>query len=168
LVLPDDSIRLIDFGVCKIQDDGELLTLVDEDVGVRNYTAPECEAGNDTQIGIQSDLYSAGKVLWSVITSQRVFAREEPAFTAKAMSHVFPAIPDTWHLTSIFEQTVRSNPSDRCRTAADLLQRINEVRYLIEHGYPPLEQLAERCPACGRKTLTDYHQGHRVFGNPKP
>src|SRR5262249_33659033 len=99
---------------------------------------------------------------------QRVFAREEPAFTHKAMSHVFPATPDTWHLTSIFEQTVRSNPSDRCRTAADLLQRINEVRYLIEHGYPPLEQLAERCPACGRKTLTDYHQGHRVFGNPKP
>jgi serine/threonine protein kinase len=167
LVLPDGSLRLIDFGICQMQD-GQLLTLVDEDVGTRNYTAPECEAGHEAQIGIHSDLYSAGKVLWSVITSQRAFAREEPAFAQRAMSQMFPTIPDTWHFTSIFEKTVRSNPSDRCHTADELLQHIHEVRYLIEHGYPPLEQVGERCPACGRKSLTNFGAGYMVFGNPNP
>ena len=37
LVLPDGSIRLIDFGVCQINE-GEMITLVDENVAARNYT----------------------------------------------------------------------------------------------------------------------------------
>ena len=80
LVLPDESIRLIDFGICQF-DSGVLLTLVDENVGARNYTAPECEAGNEGHIGTHSDIYSAGKVLWSAITGKQAFARERPAFS---------------------------------------------------------------------------------------
>jgi len=167
LLLPDGSLRLIDFGVCQIQD-GQVLTFVDEDVGTRNYTAPKCEAGVDAQIGIHSDLYSSAKVLWSVITSQRAFAREEPAFAQRAVSHMFPTLPDTWHLTSVFEKTIRSSPDDRCRSADELLQRVQEVRYLIEGGYPPIEQISERCPSCGWKSLTNFADGYRVFGNPNP
>jgi len=167
LLLPDGGLRLIDFGVCQIQD-GQILTFVDEDVGTRNYTAPECEAGHDADIGMHSDLYSSAKVLWSVITSQRAFAREEPAFAQRAMSQMFPTLPDTWHLTSIFEKTIRPNPSERCRNADELLQRVHEVHYLIECGYPPLEQVGERCPSCGCKSLTNFAQGHNVFGNPNP
>ncbi len=37
LVLLDGSVRLIDFGVCQINE-GEMITLVDENVGARNYT----------------------------------------------------------------------------------------------------------------------------------
>ena len=71
LVLPDNTIRLIDFGICQVQD-GIMITLVDENVGARNYTSPECEAGNDESIGVNSDIYSAAKVLWSSITSNPV------------------------------------------------------------------------------------------------
>lgn len=167
LLLPDGSLRLIDFGVCQVQD-GQMLTFVDEDVGTRNYTGPECEAGNDAQIGVHSDLYSSAKVLWSVITSQRAFSREEPAFAQGAMSQMFPTQPDTWHLTLIFEQTIRANPSDRFRKTEELLQRVQDVRYLIEHGYPPLEEVGQRCPSCGWKSLMNFPQGHAVFGNPNP
>lgn len=76
LVLPDDTIRLIDFGICQIQD-GERITLTDENVGARNYTSPECEFGDEADVGIHSDIYSAAKVLWSAITSKRAFARPE-------------------------------------------------------------------------------------------
>jgi serine/threonine protein kinase len=62
LVLPDDTICLIDFGICQVQD-GTIITLVDENVGARNYTSPECEAGNEESIHVYSDIYSASKVL---------------------------------------------------------------------------------------------------------
>lgn len=74
LVLRDSSIKLIDFGVCQI-DEGERFTFVDENVGTRNYTSPECEAGNDASIGVHSDIYSAGKVLWAAITSKQAVLR---------------------------------------------------------------------------------------------
>ena len=57
-----DTIRLIDFGICQVQD-GTIITLVDENVGARNYTSPECEAGNEESIHVYSDIYSASKVL---------------------------------------------------------------------------------------------------------
>ncbi len=69
LVLPDGTVRLIDFGICQIQD-GALITLTDENVGARNYTSPECEFGDDSEVGVYSDIYSSAKVLWSAITSR--------------------------------------------------------------------------------------------------
>ena len=106
LILPDKTIRLIDFGVCQINQ-GTLITLVDENVGARNYTSPECEAGNDESIGVRSDIYSAAKVLWAAITSRQAFAREEPAFRDRSMEAIFPELPETWHLAHIFKFTIR-------------------------------------------------------------
>ena len=39
LFVPDESIRVIDFGICQIVN-GESLTLVDEGVGTPNYNCP--------------------------------------------------------------------------------------------------------------------------------
>lgn len=100
LLLPDGSVRLIDFGICQVDESG-VLTLVDENVGARNFGAPECEAGNDAAIDIRADLYSVGKVLWSVMTSRRAFARETPAFSNRSFRAEFPTQPETWHLTSV-------------------------------------------------------------------
>ena len=84
LFLADGSIRLIDFGICQIED-GETISLTGESLGTRNYAAPECESGNDSNIDIRSDIYSAAKVLWSAITSREAFAREEPVFQNLSM-----------------------------------------------------------------------------------
>lgn len=167
IVLPDETIRLIDFGICQIQD-GEMITFVDENVGARNYAAPECEAGNDEQIGVHSDLYSASKVLWSAITSQRAFAREKPVFGNRSLSIMLPDNSMSWHLISIFEKTIRANPNDRFRKTEELLQCIKEVRYLIECKYPPLEEVGKRCPSCGNATVMHYDRGYNLFANPKP
>lgn len=167
LVLKDGTIRLIDFGICQVQD-GHILTLIDENVGTRNYTAPECEAGSDDKIGTHSDLYSAAKVLWSIITSQRAFAREASAFGNRSMLILFPTNSLTWHLTEIFEKTIRANPADRFQKTEELIKCVREVRHLIEHGFPPLEEVEMRCPSCGRAQLTNFPQGHSVFGNPNP
>jgi serine/threonine protein kinase len=167
LVRPDGSIMLIDFGICLVQDN-QLLTLVDENVGARNYTAPECESGNDSAIGVHSDLYSAGKVLWSTVVSQKAFSREEPAFSSRSMQQLFPLKPTTWHLTRLFERTIRANPDDRAQKASSLLSYLSELNEVIECGYPPLERIQEQCPSCGWRALENFPAGHMVFGNPNP
>ena len=168
LVLEDDSIRLIDFGICYIKDE-MMITFTDENVGTRNYTSPECEPGTDFPIGVHSDLYSAAKVLWSAITSQRAFAREDPAFKGRwSMKEMFPAKSDTWHLTHIFEKTIRRRPEDRFEGTTEVLERLRDVRYIVQRGFPPLEDIKFRCPSCGWKRVGKFQEGYRVFGNPNP
>jgi len=82
LFAPNGTIRIIDFGICQVEGEATI-TLADEGVGTINYMAPECESGATGNIGAHSDLYSAGKILWSAVTGQRAFAREKPAFTYK-------------------------------------------------------------------------------------
>ena len=167
LVLPDGTIRLIDFGVCQVNE-GVMITLVDENVGARNYASPECEAGNDGSIGVHSDIYSAAKVLWAAITSKHAFAREEPAFRDSSMEQMFSELPEAWHLTRIFEKTIRRNPAHRCQRTATVLALTREVRYVVQRGFPPLGLVRPRCPSCGWQTIRDFDDGYKVFGNPRP
>ena len=167
LVLPDNTIRLIDFGICQVQD-GTMITLVDENIGARNYTSPECEAGNDESISVLSDIYSASKVLWSAITSKRAFAREEAVFKDKSLERMLPTNPETWHLSHIFEKTIRQNPSDRVQGTGETLTLIRQVRYLVDRGFPPLQHVPARCPSCGLLGIEEFVDGGIVFGNPNP
>ena len=85
------------------------------------------------------------------------------------MEQLFPDQPQTWHLGHIFEKTIRQNPGARYRKTSEIIALVDEVRNLIQGGFPPLQEVAGRCPSCGRnKTVVDFPQGHVVFGNPNP
>lgn len=167
LVLPDDTVRLIDFGICQYED-GELITMADEGVGARNYTAPECESGIEESIGIHSDIYSASKVLWSAITSRKAFAFQEAAFGNQSMVKMFPKRTETWHLTRLYAKSIRRSAGDRFQRTRDVLYLIRELRYLIQRGFPPLEDSRKRCIRCGGMCLIEFPESHLVFGNPNP
>ena len=167
LVLPDETIRLIDFGLCQIENE-TAITLTDEGVGTPNYMAPECESGSEGRIATPSDLYSAGKILWSAITNQRAFSRETPAFTTKSMQQMFPANPETWHLQHLFEYTIRHDPAKRWQDTTDALFWTKQVRNLILGRYPPVETIGKICVVCGVGELSDFQGSHMVFGNPNP
>ena len=165
LVLPNFNIRVIDFGICQIEG-GTMITLTDEGFGTRYYASPECEDGNDSKIGVCSDIYSAAKVLWSAITSKQAFPREIPAFTTRSMTEEFPTYKKIWHLTHIFEKTIRERPEDRLQSTAEMFDLIREVRHKFEGGFPPLEEIERRCPSCGWKHLVDFRDGYQYFRNP--
>jgi serine/threonine protein kinase len=167
LILPDQSIKVIDFGICQIAD-AEPVTLSDEGVGTQNYMAPECESGAEGEVSVASDLYSAGKLLWSAITNLNAFSRERPAFASKSMHAMFPENPASWHLHHVFEKTIRHSPGNRFSRVEDALASVRDVRYLIASHYPPIELIGERCPLCGFGVLSDFQGAHMVFGNPNP
>ena len=165
LVLPNWTIRVIDFGICQIEG-GTMITLSDEGFGTRYYASPECEDGDDSKIGVNSDLYSAAKVLWSAVTSKQAFPREIPAFTNRSMKEEFPAYSEVWHLTHIFEKTIRTKPEDRVQSTAEVFELIREVRHKFDGGFPPLEEIEFGCPSCGWKCLSNFESGYLYFKNP--
>ena len=163
LILPNLSIRLIDFGLCHTVGDSTI-TLTGENVGTRNYAPPECSSGNDLEPGTYTDIYSAAKVLWSTITSQYVFDREDAVLDEKSMKKMFPQNEETWFLDHIFRSTIRYDPNDRITKTDQVLRLVDEIRSAIASGFAPLETVAARCPSCGRKTLQSLRYGRLIFG----
>jgi serine/threonine protein kinase len=167
LVLPDMTIKIIDFGVCQIES-GTPITLIDEGVGTINYMAPECESGSNERIAVGADLYSAGKILWSAITGKKAFAREKAVYTAQSLSEILPDNPSSWHLFHIFEKTIRNDWRERWGSAKYAKSTALFVKELIKNGYAPLELIHKRCPICGVGELDAFQASHMVFGNPNP
>ena len=163
LVLPDDRIRLIDFGLCHTVGDSTI-TMTGENLGTRSYAPPECGAGIRLEIGTHTDIYSAAKVLWSTITSERAFDREEPLSDSKSMEKMFPEKEETWHLNLIFNRAIKYHPSERLRYTEQVLLIIDDIRYSLNKGFPPLEAVAGRCPSCGKKSVRGAKGGLQVFG----
>jgi serine/threonine protein kinase len=167
LILPDATIKIIDFGLCYTAE-GIIITLDDEGVGTPNYMSPECESGSDGNINIYSDLYSAGKLLWSAITGKFAFSREKPAFTSKTMKNMFPEAPDTWHLYHIFSRTIRHNPTDRWQSADHAISFCKRLEPIIQHGYPIIQEVFNSCPVCGMGHLEDAGDEFRTFASSLP
>lgn len=166
LVLPDESIKVIDFGLCQLEGESPI-TLSDEGVGTANYMAPECESGSVERISLAADLYSAGKLLWAAITDRNAFARESPVFNEKSMKVMLPQNSHALHLHHLFEGTIRHSESDRWCNAEEGLSALSRVEKLVA-SYRPLELLDDSCPHCGVGVLRHFEGGHVVFGNPNP
>ena len=130
LVTDTGRILLIDFGLCHFVD-GTHVTLTDEAVGTPHYRSPECSGYSSMPVTIKADLYSAGKLLWSMITNKTVFDREKPVFNELALFRVMPDLPMSWHFHHIFEGTVRHAPNNRLGNSARALETANLVRRLI-------------------------------------
>ncbi len=155
LVLPDESIKIIDFGLVQIEG-AETISLVDEGRGTINYMAPECESGANGEVSGKSDLYSAGKILWSAITGRQAFAREDPIWSAMSLRAIFPDHPMTWHLSPIIEQAIQPELYDRPLPYESwkLAEKILDV---VVANYPPIELVGKRCNVCGFGELTTEH-----------
>jgi hypothetical protein len=153
LVLPDKSIKIIDFGLCQIAD-GHAVSLTDENIGTPNYMAPECESFSAMPITFCADLYSAAKILWAAITNQDAFAREMKVFDELSMQRLFPTKPAIWHLQIIFEHSIRQKVADRWATASDALAASWRIHQMIEKGTFPIENLERACPMCGWGSLS--------------
>ncbi len=140
LVTEEARIILIDFGLCHVEE-GNRITVTDEAVGTPNYRPPELSGYPTTSVDVRADLYSAAKVLWSMITNKAAFDREKPVFNAQSMPIMLPDLPMSWHFHHIFERTIRHDPTRRFPHPGEALGVARKVRQLIIDRYKPLELL---------------------------
>lgn len=71
LIEPGGRVKLTDFGVARIQDSGEVTRTQGSMVGTLKYMAPEQVQGQ--KIDSRADLFSAGVMLYQLLTDKRPF-----------------------------------------------------------------------------------------------
>ena len=85
----DDSLAIVDFGIAKMISDVNSLTQTGHILGTPYYLSPE-QAQGDTLDG-RSDIYSAGVMMFEMLTRRRPFTATTPI--ALVNKHIHEAVP---------------------------------------------------------------------------
>ncbi len=124
MILPDGSVRLMDFGISKLMSNPNL-TSDSVVMGTPRYMSPE-QLQNTANVDARADLYSLGVMLYEVITGITPSALRK---TASEAAHEVPPALD-----SIIEKCVAPDPSKRFQTAGELREALRKIRVAVETG----------------------------------
>lgn len=135
---PQETVKLMDFGLAKM---ASLLYLGGDDLlavapavtaGTPEYLAPEQALGRD--LDARSDLYSAGVMLYEMLSGRRPFEgaraedllrahlhEEPPSFAERGVASVPPAVE------AVVRACLAKHADQRPRDAAELLQRYEDA-----------------------------------------
>ena len=122
----DDTLVLADFGISKriTEDDDaegqEELTMVGQVLGTPYYMSPE--QGQGIEVDARADLYSAGIILYELLTGERPYrARTPAAIIYKHINADLPKLPPKLHrFQPIINRLMAKEPEHRYGTAKDL------------------------------------------------
>lgn len=131
MVLRDGSVKVADFGIARVASGGHS-TLTQEALGSVHYISPEQARGS--HIDERSDLYSAGVVLYEMITGRLPFEGDTPVSVAiqhinsipLSPREIDPTIPEA--LEVITMKAMAPNPDNRYSSADEMLADLEEFR----------------------------------------
>lgn len=124
ILLPDGTIKLLDFGLAKLQDpSGAQFTRVGATLGRIQYNAPE-QSFNASEVDHRADLYSIGIIFYEML-SGKVPRSYEP------ICDLVPSLPK--ETDDFFERALARDPADRIASAAEFREGINRL-YRISIG----------------------------------
>ena len=140
LLTADGTPKVADFGLAKRIDPGANLTLVGVILGTPSYMAPEQAKGMTNAIGVATDVYALGAILYELLTGEPPFRGKskldllDKIKTAEPAppSRVAPGIPAD--LDAVCLKCLRKEPAERYETAVDLAEDLR--RFL--NGEPTL------------------------------
>jgi serine/threonine protein kinase len=131
MVLRDGSVKVADFGIARLASATQS-TLTQEALGSVHYISPEQARGS--RVDERSDLYSAGVVLYEMITGRLPYEGDSPV--SVAIQHINsiplsprelnPEIPEA--LEAITMKAMASNVSQRYESADAMLSDLEEFR----------------------------------------
>ncbi|HKK15526.1 MAG TPA: protein kinase [Gammaproteobacteria bacterium] len=123
----DDSLALADFGISKKLNSTSDLTTLGQILGTPHYMSPEQAEGRE--IDQRSDIYSAGILLYELLTRKKPFTATTPA--ALIYQHVHSPIPHLPASLSVFQEVIDStmakNPADRYQSAGELINKLESI-----------------------------------------
>ena len=130
MVLRDGSVKVADFGIACLANQGQ--TLTQEALGSVHYISPEQARGD--RIDARSDIYSAGVVLYEMLTGRLPF--EGDSAVSVAIQHlssvplaprdIDPSIPEPLEL--ICMQAMNSDPNKRYASADAMIEDLEKFR----------------------------------------
>ena len=130
MVLRDGSVKVADFGIACLANAGQ--TLTQEALGSVHYISPEQARGD--RIDARSDIYSAGVVLYEMLTGRLPFEGDNAVSVAiqhlssvpLAPRDIDPSIPEPLEL--ICMKAMNSDPNKRYASADDMIEDLEKFR----------------------------------------
>ena len=131
MVLRDGSIKVTDFGIARLTSAAQS-TLTQEALGSVHYISPEQARGS--RIDGRSDIYSAGVVLYEMLTGRLPFEGDSPVSVAIQHINSIPLPPRELNqeipeaLETITMKAMAPKVENRYRSADDMLNDLEEFR----------------------------------------
>jgi eukaryotic-like serine/threonine-protein kinase len=146
-LLPDGTVKLMDFGIAKILSDAlPQLTRSGVVVGTVSYMSPE--QLRSRPLGPASDIFSFGVVLYELLTWTNPFEAPNPTAIIYRIIHESPppiedpAIPED--LRRVVAKCLEKSPEDRYPTFEPLVQQLLRIKARLRKPVaPPPEPDAE-------------------------
>ncbi|MBN2381500.1 protein kinase [bacterium] len=132
-VLKNKSVKLMDFGVAKIDDVD--LTQTGTILGTIHYMSPEQVKGKG--IDHRSDIFSLGVVIYEIFSQKRPF--EGDSFTS-ILSHILFSEPEPFQpldqslppvLSSIINKALAKDPNERYQSASELQLDLTKLKFFF-------------------------------------
>jgi eukaryotic-like serine/threonine-protein kinase len=155
-ILVDRSgvVKLVDFGLARIADDGSAIrsgTAATAMLGTTEYMAPE-QARDPHTVDIRADIYSLGATFYFCLTGHEPFPggtiaqkllrlQTEPPAPIREMRPDVPA-----DLAALIDRMMAKDPAERPQTPHQVVDAL--AAYTAEPiGPPPAGEMPQRCPA---------------------
>ncbi len=134
ILTKEGEVKVTDFGIARAG--ASTMTQTGTILGTAHYLSPEQARGQD--VGVTSDIYSAGIVLYEMVTGKIPFEGDNPVAIALKHVHEYPtpprdinpSIPEA--LQTIIQKAMAKNPESRYQSAAEMR---NDIMRLME-GMP--------------------------------
>lgn len=149
MVAQNGAVKVMDFGIARaLADSASTMTQTSAVVGTAQYLSPEQARGE--VVDHRSDLYSAGCVLFELLTNRPPFqgespvsvayqhVREEPPLVSDLNPRVSPA------MESVVAKALVKDPAERFQNADEFAAAVKDAL----HGVP-VEEATQAIPAVG-------------------
>ena len=165
--------KVMDFGIARaVSDAATSVTATSAVMGTAQYLSPEQARGE--VVDARSDIYSAGCVIYELLTGTPPFNGETPVSIAyqhvneppKALSDFDPSIPAT--LDSIVLHALAKHPSQRYQTAAEFRADVERAIAGMPISAPSAIQQTQVIPATTAIPVRDYRANGTVAIEEKP
>lgn len=152
----DMVVKILDFGIAKVQGDMQRLTHVGQALGSPIYMSPEQCSGKT--LSTRSDLYSLGVLLYESVTGTPPYSKGtlinvmaahcNENIKPKPLSEMTPNLPKYKILDQILQKALQTHPDKRWQSAAEFKLALNfwlkAVQMDLATDELPVELL--RCP----------------------
>src|SRR3954463_11896915 len=125
MITPQGAVKVMDFGIARaVSDSAATMTSTAAVIGTAQYLSPEQARGEG--VDARSDVYSAGCLLYELVTGPPPFTGDSPVAVAyqhvredpRTPSSINPEIPP--ELDAILLKAMSKNPANRYQSAADM------------------------------------------------
>lgn len=133
-LLEDGTVKILDFGIARFT--ASSLTQSGTVMGTPSYMAPEQIMGQP--VDGRADLFSAGVLLYELLSGKRPFSGDSPTAVAYQIMHTQPAdlhqaLPDLPEaINAIVARALQKDPRERYARAQEMAADLTTVRMMLD------------------------------------